>query len=63
MKTIIRLSKLLFEKYPNSAEKLTTVFNKHNIEYEVLENTKDISRDYMPLCLNNGSLVSYVYEP
>lgn len=64
MKTIIRLSKLLFEKYPNSAEKLTAVFDKHNIEYEVLENTKDIwTRDYMPLCLDNGSLVSYVYEP
>ncbi|MGE4384209.1 MAG: agmatine deiminase family protein [Arcobacter sp.] len=64
MKTIIRLSKLLFEKYPNSANKLTDIFKKHNIEYEVLEDTKDIwARDYMPLCLDNGTLVSYIYNP
>ncbi len=50
MKTTIRLSNLLFEKYPNSANKLTDILTKHKISFEKLENTKDIwSRDYMPI--------------
>jgi agmatine/peptidylarginine deiminase len=63
MKTI-RLSTLLFKNYPKESQNLVTIFNKHNISYEVLENTKDIwTRDFMPLCLDDGTLVSYIYEP
>lgn len=64
MKTTIRLSKLLFEKYPNSAKKLVEIFDKNKIPFEEIENTKDIwARDYMPICLDDGTLVSYIYEP
>ena len=64
MKTTIRLSNLLFKKYPNSANKLTDILDKHKISFEKLENTKDIwTRDYMPICLDDGTLVSYIYEP
>lgn len=64
METLINLSQLLFEKYPNSANKLVTIFKKHNIKYKVLENTKDIwVRDFMPFCLDDGQLVSYIYNP
>lgn len=64
MKTTIRLSNLLFEKYPNSANKLTDILDKHKISFEKLGNTKDIwTRDYMPICLDDGTLVSYIYEP
>ena len=64
MKTTIRLSKLLFEKYPNSANDLRNILNKHNISFEIIENTKDIwARDYMPFCLDDGTLVSYIYNP
>ena len=38
MKTTIRLSNLLFEKYPNSANKLTDILDKHKISFEKLEN-------------------------
>lgn len=62
--TTIRLSKLLFDRYPKEAQNLVNILNKHYIFYEILENTKDIwTRDFMPLCLDNGSLVSYIYEP
>lgn len=51
MKTTIRLSKLLFEKYPNSVKKLVEIFDKNKIPFEEIENTKDIwARDYMPFC-------------
>jgi len=64
MKKIIRLSNLLFFKYPNSAKKLTNILNKHNISFEIIENTKDIwARDYMPICLDDGTLISYIYNP
>ena len=64
MKTTIRLSKLLFEKYPNSAKKLVEIFDKNKIPFEEIENTKDIwARDYMPFCLDDGTLVSYIYNP
>ena len=64
MKTTIRLSKLLFENYPKEATKLTDILNKHLINYEVLEDTKDIwARDFIPLSLDDGTLVSYIYEP
>lgn len=64
MKTTIRLSKLLFEKYPNSVKKLVEIFDKNKIPFEEIENTKDIwARDYMPICLDDGTLVSYIYEP
>ena len=63
MKTI-RLSRLLFERYTTESENLTNILNKHNIPYEILENTKDIwTRDFMPFCLDDGTLVSYIYEP
>ena len=63
MKTI-RLSRLLFERYPTESKNLTNILNKHNIPYEILENTKDIwMRDFMPFCLDDGTLVSYIYEP
>ena len=41
MKKIIRLSNLLFSKYPNSANDLRNILNKHNISFEIIENTKD----------------------
>ena len=63
MKTI-RLSKLLFTNYPKESKNLVEILNKHNISYEILENTKDIwTRDFMPFCLDDGTLVSYIYEP
>ena len=64
MKTTIGLSNLLFEKYPNSANKLTKVLKKHKISFKEIQNTKDIwARDYMPICLDDGILVSYIYDP
>ena len=64
MKKIIRLSNLLFTKYPNSAKDLTNILNKHKIFFEIIENTKDIwARDYMPICLDDGTLVSFIYDP
>ena len=64
MKTTIRLSKLLFDNYPKEANNFADILNKHHIDYEVLENTKDIwARDFMPISLDNGTLVSYIYEP
>lgn len=64
MKTTIRLSSLLFERFSNEAAKLVDILDKNNITYETQENTKDIwTRDYMPICLDDGTLVSYIYTP
>jgi hypothetical protein len=64
MKTTIRLSSLLFERFSNEAAKLVDILDKNNITYETQENTKDIwTRDYMPICLDDRTLVSYIYAP
>lgn len=64
MKKTIRLSKLFFDNYPKESQNLVNILNKHNISYEILEDTKDIwTRDFMPICLDEGTLVSYIYEP
>ena len=60
----IRLSKLFFDRYQHESNNLINIFNTHNISYEIIEDTKDIwMRDYMPFCLDDGTLVSYIYEP
>ena len=41
MKTTIRLSKLLFEKYPNSVKKLVEIFDKNKIPFEEIENLQE----------------------
>ncbi|MDX4037692.1 agmatine deiminase family protein [Aliarcobacter skirrowii] len=48
----------------HESNNLINIFNTHNISYEIIEYTKDIwMRDFMPFCLDDCSLVSYIYEP
>lgn len=63
-KEVVYLSELLKEQFPESFNRLTSILNKHNIEYRLLKGTKDIwCRDYMPIQTESGKLVQFRYEP
>lgn len=63
-KEVVYLSELLKEQFPESFNRLTSILNKHNVEYHLLKGTKDIwCRDYMPIQTESGKLVQFRYEP
>ena len=63
-KEVVYLSELLKEQFSESFNRLTSILNKHNIEYRLLKGTKDIwCRDYMPIQTESGKLVQFRYEP
>ena len=60
----VYISDKLKEFYPRTYTRLTKLFNKMEIEWGVIEGTKDIwSRDYMPIQTSNDSFVVYNYNP
>ena len=61
----IGLSSLLFEDtYKNTSLKLIKILISNKIDFEVLENTKDIwARDYMPIITSDNKIISYNYKP
>ena len=63
MQPTILLSTLLAKHHTKTAKSLCQIFDKHGVKYEFLE-TKDIwMRDFMPILLDDGRLVSYDYDP
>ena len=63
-KEVVYLSELLKEQFPESFNRLTSILNKHNVDYRLLKGTKDIwCRDYMPIQTESGKLVQFRYEP
>ena len=63
-KEVVYLSELLKKQFPKSFNRLTSILNKHNVEYRLLKGTKDIwCRDYMPIQTESGKLVQFRYEP
>lgn len=60
----VYISDKLKEFYPRTYTRLTKLFNKMEIEWGVIEGTKDIwIRDYMPIQTSNDSFVVYNYNP
>lgn len=58
------LSEILKEKYPNTCNKLISIFDKHQVKYSFLKATKDIwCRDYMPVQTPSGKLIQFTYNP
>ena len=63
MRPTIIISDLLIKNHTKIADALRSILNKYDIKCEILE-TKDIwMRDFMPFLLDDGRLVSYVYDP
>ena len=63
MQPTILLSALLAKHHTKIAKSLCQIFDRYEVKYEFLE-TKDIwMRDFMPILLDDGRLVSYDYDP
>ena len=63
MQPTILLSALLAKHHTKTAKSLCQMFDKHVVKYKLLE-TKDIwMRDFMPILLDDGRLISYDYDP
>lgn len=61
---IVYLSELLKERFPDCFYRLTSILEKHNVEYRLLKGTKDIwCRDYMPIQTESGKLIQFRYDP
>lgn len=58
------LSEILKEKYPDTCNKLISIFDKHQVKYSFLKATKDIwCHDYMPVQTPSGKLIQFTYNP
>ena len=63
MQLTILLSALLAKHHTKTAKSLCQIFDRHGVKYKFLE-TKDIwMRDFMPILLDDGRLISYDYDP
>ena len=63
MRPTIIISNLLITNHTKITDALRSILDKYDIKCEILE-TKDIwIRDFMPFLLDDGRLVSYVYDP
>lgn len=63
-KEIVYLSELLEEHFPKCFYRLTSILEKHGVDYRLLKGTKDIwCRDYMPIQTESGKLIQFRYEP
>ena len=63
MQPTILLSALLAKHHAKIAKSLCHIFDRHGVKYKFLE-TKDIwMRDFMPILLDDGRLISYDYDP
>ena len=63
-KTIVYLSSLLPERYPEFTKKLLAIFRDEEIEVVFLSGTKDIwCRDFMPVQLSKDRFVQFKFKP
>ena len=63
MQPTILLSALLAKHHTKTTKSLCQIFDRYGLKYEFLE-TKDIwMRDFMPILLDDGRLISYDYDP
>ena len=61
---MIYLSSLLPRQYPSDAEALLTALAAHDVPYALLDGTRDIwVRDFMPVRIRSGRMISFRYEP
>lgn len=50
--------------FKDACSRITTILDKHKIDYTFLKETKDIwARDYMPVQKDVGSFIQFRYEP
>ena len=60
----VYFSKLLNKHYHKFSKELFKILDNHNVNYELIPNTKDIwMRDYMPIQKRDGSFMRYIHKP
>ncbi len=60
----VYFSELLEGQYPHEYVQLTNILKKHQVNYGLLKETKDIwCRDYMPLQLEKNSFLQFAFDP
>lgn len=58
------LADTLEKKYPNFYKQFEAVLNNYNINFQILQRTKDVwAVDYMPIQIDKDSFVQFVYNP
>jgi agmatine deiminase len=63
-KEVVYMSELLEERFLECYNRLTSILEKHGVEYRLLKGTKDIwCKDYMPIQTESGKLIQFRYEP
>ena len=63
-KEVVYMSELLNEWFPDCFNRLTSILKKYNVEYRLLNGTKDIwCRDYMPVQTESGKFIQFTYDP
>lgn len=61
---VVFLSKLFRSEYPQECTALTDIFDRQNIAYKFLPNTKSIwCKDYMPIQISKDKFVQFKYSP
>ncbi len=62
--SIVYLSELLKEKFPQTCNRLLQILDKYHVQYDWIKGTKDIwCRDYMPVQTESGKFIQFRYEP
>lgn len=62
--SIVYLSELLKEKFPQACNRLLQILDKYHVQYDWIKGTKDIwCRDYMPVQTESGKFIQFRYEP
>ena len=62
--SIVYLSELLKEIFPQACNRLLQILDKYHVQYDWIKGTKDIwCRDYMPVQTESGKFIQFRYEP
>lgn len=60
----VYIADTLHVKFPSFYKELTTAFDEHGIDWDILKGTKDIwVRDYMPIQVSEDKYVRFTYRP
>lgn len=60
----VYVSSLLQDRCPGTFKGLTSVLDRHEVKWSLLQDTKDIwCRDYMPIQISVDQFAGYLYDP
>ena len=61
---VVYLSDMLKERFPDFCRRFISLLDEMNINWKLIPGTRDIwARDYMPVQIDEGCFLQYLYEP